>query len=650
MEKTLPREKVDSAIDSAQQYLFDIQEEEGYWQGEFKSNPTMEAEHLMLTEYLGIKDEEEWEKIVNYLKRKQLEDGSWNIFPNGKGNLSTTIECYFAMRLAGVSPDSQEMVEAREFIMDRGGIPKARVFTKIWLSLFGIWDWDDVPAMPPELIFFPNWFPINIYEFGSWARGTIVPLLIIISKRPVHDLPEDKQLSELFPEDWDGVAEEENKEDDYSLFSWAKLFQIADDALKYYHKLPWQPGRKKAIEKCEEWILERQEADGSWGGIQPPWVYSLLALDTLGYQLDDPVMEKSIQGLDSFTQEEGEEKKLQACVSPVWDTIWAIIALAESDYPEGSDPIRESGNWLLEQEIKEKGDWAIDVKEDVEPGGWAFEFANENYPDIDDTAEAVIALDEIDLEDSELQKSAAMDRAIDWLLAMQSSNGGWGAFDRNNDNELLYEIPFADFGAVIDPPTSDVTAHVLEMLGRQGFDLSDESVKRGYEFLREKQNENGSWFGRWGVNYIYGTGSVLPALDELDEDMSKPYVRKAVDWIKDHQNDDGGWGETVETYSNPELAGKGESTPSQTAWSLISLIAADEADDSATKRGIEYLLDQQTEEGTWEEKNYTGTGFPGDFYIGYVLYRHYFPLLALGRYRKEIKSRTPPQGTGLAEK
>ncbi len=637
MEKTLPGEKVDSVIDSAQEYLFDIQEDEGYWQGDFKSNPTIEAEHLMLTKYLGIEDEEEWEKIVNYLKRKQLDDGSWNIFPNGKGNLSTTIECYFALRLAGVSPESQELVEAREFIMDRGGIPEARVFTKIWLSLFGIWDWDDVPAMPPELIFFPDWFPINIYEFGSWARGTIVPLLIVLSKRPVHDLPEDKQLSELYPEDWEGVSAEEDEEDDYSLFSWARLFQIADDALKYYHKLPWQPGRKKAIEKCEEWILERQEEDGSWGGIQPPWVYSLLALDTLGYTLDDPVMEKGIEGLDSFSQEKGEEKKLQACVSPVWDTIWAIIALAESDYPENDDSIRKAGNWLLEQEIREKGDWAVDVKEDVEPGGWAFEFANENYPDTDDTAEAVIALDEIDLGDSERQKSAAMDRAIDWLLAMQSSNGGWGAFDRNNDNELLYEIPFADFGAMIDPPTSDVTAHVLEMLGRQGFDLSDEPVRRGYEFLREKQNEDGSWFGRWGVNYIYGTGCVLPALEEIGEDMSKPYVRKAVDWIKEHQNDDGGWGETVESYSNPELAGEGESTPSQTAWSLISLIAAGEVDDPATRRGVEYLLEHQTEEGTWEEKNYTGTGFPGDFYIGYVLYRHYFPLLALGRYRRELE-------------
>ncbi|MBS3814853.1 squalene--hopene cyclase [Candidatus Bipolaricaulota bacterium] len=635
VEKTLTKEKLDTVINSAQDYLFEIQEEKGYWQGDFKSNPTIEAEHLMLTEFLGIQDDEQWDKIVNYLKRKQLEDGSWNIFPGGRGNLSTTIECYFALRLAGRPSDSKELSRAREFIMNRGGIPEARVFTKIWLSLFGIWDWGDVPAMPPELIFFPDWFPINIYEFGSWARGTIVPLLIVLSKRPVHELPEEKKLPELFPGDWEGVVKDE--EDDYPLFSWAKLFQIADDALKYYHKLPWQPGREKAIAKCEQWILERQEADGSWGGIQPPWVYSLLALDILGYSLDDPVMEKGIEGLDSFSQEGEDELKLQACVSPVWDTAWGIISLVESGLSEDADSVVSAGNWLLDQEIREKGDWAVDIDEDVEPGGWAFEFANENYPDTDDTAEVVIALSEIDLSENEQEKVEAMDRGLQWLLAMQSSNGGWGAFDVDNDNELLYEIPFADFGAIIDPPTADVTAHVIEMMGRMGFDLSDKPVKRGYEFIREKQNDDGSWFGRWGVNYIYGTGSVLPALKEIGEDMSKPYVRKAVDWIKEHQNEDGGWGETVESYSNPELAGEGESTPSQTAWSLISLIAAGEIDDPVTKKGVEYLLERQTEEGTWEEKNYTGTGFPGDFYIGYVLYRHYFPLIALGRYQRELE-------------
>ncbi len=635
MTETLTGKKLDQVISGAQDYLLDIQEEGGYWQGDFKSNPTIEAEHLMLTEFLGIQEEEQWKKIVNYLKRKQLEDGSWNIFPNGKGNLSTTIECYFALRLAGEPAEGEELTKARKFIMDRGGIPESRVFTKIWLSLFGIWDWDQVPSMPPELIFFPDWFPINIYEFGSWARGTIVPLLIVMSKRPVYELPESKQLDELFPEDWDGTVEEE--EENYPLFSWSKLFQVADEALKYYHKLPWQPGREKAIEKCEEWILERQEADGSWGGIQPPWVYSLLALYILGYSTDDPVMEKGIEGLDSFSQEGDDELKLQACVSPVWDTAWAIISLVESGVESDHPDLDEAGRWLLDQEIRKKGDWAVDL-EDVEPGGWAFEFANENYPDTDDTAEVIIALDEVTLSKRQQDKVEAMDRGLQWLLAMQSSNGGWGAFDVDNDNELLYEIPFADFGAIIDPPTVDVTAHILEMMGRLGFDLSDKPVKRGYEFIREKQNEDGSWFGRWGVNYIYGTGSVLPAMNELGEDMSKPYVRKAVDWIKEHQNDDGGWGETVESYSNPDLAGEGESTPSQTAWSLISLIAAGEVDDSSTKRGIEYLLEQQTDEGTWEEKNYTGTGFPGDFYIGYVLYRHYFPLMALGRYRRELES------------
>lgn len=632
MKTTAIKEELGEVITAGQEYLFDIQEDEGYWQGEFKSNATMETEHLMLTEFLGIQDKEQWNKLANYLKGKQLEDGSWNIFPGGKGNLSTTVECYFALRLADEPKDGESPTKAREFILNHGGIPETRVFTKIWLSLFGIWEWDRVPTMPPELIFFPDWFPINIYEFASWARGTIVPLLIIMSQRPIHHLPDDKKLSELFPENWEESVESESN---YPLFSWAKLFQLADNALKYYEKLPWKPGRDKAIEKCEEWILERQEADGSWGGIQPPWVYSLLALFTLGYSLDHPVMRKGITGLDSFAREEGEEWKLQACVSPGWDTAWGIISLVESGIRPDHERLDKAGRWLLDQEIREEGDWTVDVS-DVDPGGWAFEFANQNYPDTDDTAEVIIALDEIELSRRQQDKLEAIKRGVNWLEAMQSSNGGWGAFDVDNDNELLYEIPFADFGAMTDPPTVDVTAHIIEMMVRLGYDLSYEPVKRGYEFIKENQNEDGSWFGRWGVNYIYGTASVLPALKELGEDMSKPYVRKAVDWVKNHQNEDGGWGETVESYSNPDFAGEGESTPSQTAWSLISLIAAGEIDDPVTRRGVEYLIENQNSEGTWEEKNYTGTGFPGDFYIGYVLYRHYFPLLALGRYQRAL--------------
>lgn len=637
LQEAIDTQSLLETINAAQDYLFEIQKDEGYWQGDFKSNPTIEAEHLMLTEFIGIKDNEEWAKVVNYLKRKQLDDGSWNMFPGGKGNLSTTIECYFALKLAGESTESESLTKAREFILNNGGIPQARVFTKIWLSLFGIWDWGRVPAMPPELIFFPDWFPINIYEFASWARGTIVPLLIVISKQPVHELPAEKKLPELFPEDW-SWSEDIEEPDDYSTFSWASLFKIANDLLKYYNKLPWQPGRERAIKRCEEWILARQEADGSWGGIQPPWVYSLLALYILDYSVEDPVMQKGIEGLDSFSLEDEEELKLQACVSPTWDTAWAVIALVESGIPPDAPELNRAGEWLLDLEIDTEGDWA-EYLDGVEPGGWAFEFANENYPDTDDTAEVIIALDEISLAEKEKEKSEAIDRGFKWLLGMQSSNGGWGAFDVDNDQELLYEIPFADFGAIIDPPTVDVTAHILEMMGRLGFDLSDKPVKRGYDYIRDEQNDDGSWFGRWGVNYIYGTGCVLPALQAIGEDMTKPYIRKAVDWIQSHQNSDGGWGETLESYSNPKLAGEGESTPSQTAWSLISLLAAGEIDHESTRRGVEYLIQRQTDEGTWNEENYTGTGFPGDFYIGYVLYRHYFPLMALGRYRDALQDR-----------
>ncbi|MFP4589621.1 MAG: squalene--hopene cyclase [Candidatus Acetothermia bacterium] len=621
--------QLDAVIEDAQQYLFDRQAKEGYWQGDLVTNPTMEAEHVMLTEFLGIADREQWDKIANYLKRLQLEDGSWNIYRGGEGDLSTTVECYFALRLIGEPRDSPHMKQAKDFILKAGGIPEVRVFTKIWLALFGIWDWEKVPAMPPELIYLPTWFPFNIYDFASWARGTVVPLLVVISEKPVHQVSEEKKVSELFPDSFDGPEDCEG----YPFFSWAKFFSSVDSLLKFYDKLPWQPGRKHAECKCAQWIVERQEADGSWGGIQPPWVYSLIALHILEYPLDHPVMKKGIEGLDEFARETSDEWWLQACVSPVWDTAWGVLALLESGLAEDHPVIKDAAEWLVDQEVRVKGDWAVNAEE-VEPGGWPFEFENETYPDVDDVALVLMALDGVGLTGE--KKTAPIDRGFEWLLALQSSDGGWGAFDVDNDLELLYEIPFADFGAMIDPSTVDVTAHVLELFGRFGFGIEDQLVQQPLRFIRERQQPDGSWFGRWGVNYVYGTGCVLPALEAVGEDMSRSYVRRAVDWLVEVQNPDGGWGETPKSYEDPSLAGQGPSTPSQTAWAILALLAAGEEDSTAVSEGISFLVERQTASGTWVEDYHTGTGFPGDFYLIYDLYSHYFPLLALGRYQEQV--------------
>lgn len=624
---------LDKSISKAQEYLLESQYTQGYWQGDLKSNPSIEAEHLLLTEFLGIQDEQEWEKIVNYLRGEQLPTGGWGNYNGSEGDLSTTVECYFALKLTGLAPDQSVMQQAREFIQARGGIPDTRVFTKIWLALFGVWDWGLVPQVPPEIIFLPNWLPFNIYDFASWARGTIVPLTIVISEQPIHELPVEKQVPELFPDDWDRTTPEFTLQD--SRFSWEHFFLLIDKALRVYSRLPWQPGRSAAQQACVEWIIDHQEADGSWGGIQPPWVYSLIALDVMGYDRDHPVMKKGIEGLQQYAVETEDEWWLQASVSPVWDTAWAVIALIESGVDTDHSALQAARDWLLDREVRYAADWTENA-DLPETGGWPFEFVNQHYPDTDDTAEVIIALDKL-RSSSDRETTAAIDRGLQWLIGLQSSDGGWGAYDVDNNMEVAYEIPFADFGAMIDPPSVDVTAHCLEVLARFEFDLDCSLVQHALSYIKERQQADGSWFGRWGVNYVYGPGTVLPALEAIDEDMNQSYIRDAVEWLINAQNPDGGWGETPRSYDSPELAGEGPSTPSQTAWALLGLIAGGATGHPSTQRGIAYLIETQSDEGSWPSSYHTGTGFPGDFYLIYGLYSQYFPLLALSRYQSKSR-------------
>jgi len=621
------------AVGRAQERLLSIQYPDGYWWGELETNVCMAAEYLLLARFLDVADRRRWDKIVSYLRRQQLTDGTWSIYYGGPSDLNATIEAYFALKLAGVPPDDPTMEKARRFVLSKGGVPKARIFTKIWLALFGQWDWRGVPMLPPELMLAPSWFPINIYEFASWARATVVAMLVILARRPVCPLPPAAHIDELYPAPRDQTDYSLPRKD--GLLGWSTFFLALDNLLRLYERRGAKPFRRRALLAAERWILAHQEEDGSWAGIQPPWVYSLIALSLLGYPLDHPVMARGLQAFEGFVIEDEETFDPQACLSPVWDTCLAMIALLDSGLPPDDPALVKAARWLLREQILTGGDWQVKDRTG-KPGGWAFEFANDLYPDTDDTAEVMIALARTQVPE-ENAKRRALDRGLQWLLSMQSKNGGWGSFDVNNTRRVITRIPFCDFGAVIDPPSEDVTAHIVELLGLLGYDRAFPPASRALAYLRREQQADGAWFGRWGVNYIYGTGAVLPALRALGEDAGRAYVRRAARWLASHQNEDGGWGETCASYADPKLAGKGPSTASQTAWALLGLLAAGLGASDTVRRGVIYLAEAQRQDGSWDEPYHTGTGFPRDFFINYHLYRDYFPLAALGRYMTFVR-------------
>ena len=614
-------DEVATAVTRARSHLASRQDRAGWWKGELRTNVTMDAEDLLLRQFLGILRAQELEEAARWIRSQQRADGTWANFHGGPGDLSTTIEAYAALRLAGDDADAQHMRAAREFVLANGGIEASRVFTRIWLALFGEWSWDDLPAMPPELVLLPKWVPLNVYDWGCWARQSVVPITVVATIRPVRPLP--FSLAELRS----GVAGPPSKT---GLVAGA--FNVLDRALKIYHRAPVKPGRGISFRRAAEWILARQEADGGWGGIQPPWVYSILALHLLGYPLSHPSVAAAIEGLEGFLVREhtpeGIVRRLEACQSPVWDTCLAVTALFDAGAAPDDPDVARAVDWLVGEEIRANGDWAV-KRPGLEPSGWAFEFANIGYPDIDDTAEVVLALRRA-RPDRRPDIAAAIERGTQWLIGMQSRDGGWGAFDADNTRRLVEKLPFCDFGAVIDPPSADVTAHAVELLGHSG--LADEpSAQRGIAWLLDAQEPDGSWFGRWGANYVYGTGAVVPGLVAAGVPADSPAIRRAVQWLEEHQNADGGWGEDLRSYTDPSTAGRGASTASQTAWALLALLAAGE-DSTSVDRGVAWLIDTQRADGGWDEDLYTGTGFPGDFYINYEMYRLVFPLSALGRY------------------
>lgn len=613
------------ALKRARDHLLGRQHPDGWWKGNLDTNVTIDAEDLLLREFLGIRTAEQTEQSARWIRSRQREDGTWSNFYDGFADLSTTVEGYLALKLAGDGVDAPHMRRAREHIRAAGGLEATRVFTRIWLALFGQWSWDDLPVMPPELMYFPRWFPLNPYDWGSWARGTIIPLTILGSLRPVRSLPVD--VDELRT----GVPPVR----DDALVSWASVFNGLDKALHVYEKRPVAGLRNAALRRAAEWIIARQEADGCWGGIQPPWVYSLLALNALGYPVDHPVLRRGVEAFESWLihteTPDGTTRRLECCQSPVWDTVLAMVALGDADLDPGDPAMVKAASWVVDEEIRNPGDWSV-RRPDVTPSGWAFEFQNDTYPDTDDTAEAIIALRKVAHPDRQGDVEASVRRASDWLIGMQSRNGAWGAFDADNTRTLCTKLPFCDFGAVIDPPSADVTAHIVEALAMEGM-AGHPAVRRGVVWLLRNQEDDGSWFGRWGANYLYGTGAAVPALIAAGVGRNKPVIRRAVRWLESVQGDDGGWGEDLRSYEDDrhDCHGRGAATPSQTAWALLALLAAGERGD-AVDRGIRWLVDHQRADGGWDEPQYTGTGFPHDFYISYEMYRLVFPINALGRY------------------
>ena len=623
---------VADTIKASQKQIFSLQYPEGYWWSELESNVTITSEVVLLHKIWETDTDRPLDKVENYLRSQQREHGGWELFYGDGGEISTSVEAYMALRLLGVSTTDPALVKARNFILKRGGISKTRIFTKFHLALIGCYDWYGIPSIPPSIMLLPDNFPVTIYEMSSWARSSTVPLLIVFDKKPVY--PVNFNLNELYCEGIDNVKYELPSNND-----WSDIFLWFDRAFKIAEDLKIVPLREEGLAAAEKWVIERQEATGDWGGIIPAMLNSMLALKALDYDVNDPMVDRGFVALDNFAIETEDSYVMQPCVSPVWDTAWCLRALIESGIEPDHPSLIKAGEWLIEKQILDYGDWQVKNKQG-KPGAWAFEFDNRFYPDLDDSAVVVMALYKVKLPNEKL-KQAAIDRCVKWMATMQCKAGGWAAFDIDNDQDWLNSIPYGDLKAMIDPNTADVTARVLEMLGQCHLSIDGDRVKRAIEYLDKEQESDGSWFGRWGVNYIYGTSGVLSALAVIAPKTHKKQIAIGAKWLVGCQNRDGGWGETCFSYNDRSLKGVGDSTASQTAWALIGLLDAAKAtaklEIDAIERGINYLVSTQRDDGSWDEDYFTGTGFPCHFYLKYHMYQQYFPLIALARYQEAIK-------------
>jgi len=668
------------AVARTRDHLLGLQQADGHWCAELQGDTILESEYILLLAFLGQGQSARARECATYMLEQQCDHGGWAMFPGGPIEISGSVKAYLALKITGHDPQADYMVRAREAIVRAGGVEQVNSFTRYYLAMLGLIPYHLCPAVPPEMILLPLWAPFNIYEMSSWSRTIVVPLSLLWACQPKTTLPPEHQIDELYasaaktlPRTIGGV----NHEGSRGWLNWTKFFQVVDRAIKFGERLGIKPFRKRAIKLCEEWILQRLKLSDGLGAIFPPIVWTIIGLRCLGYKDDSDVIRQQLLELDKLCIHEHGKVRLQPCFSPVWDTIISMIALRDAGVSRHDPAIRKAIDWVLSKEVRHPGDWSLSHPT-VQPGGWYFEYNNEFYPDIDDTCMALIALgrclpegvgrdwtmevfDEPKAggsvpQDSnspvvfsgrsataekaiaELEAAApmvnAIRRGVRWLKAMQSRDGGWGAFDADNTRDVLTKVPFADHNAMIDPSTSDITARVLESFAGLGIPADGPVHQRAMDFIWKDQQPDHCWYGRWGVNYLYGTWQVLVGLVANGVPASDPRLRRAAEWLKSKQQACGGWGETARSYDDPSLRGTGVPTASQTAWALLGLIAAGEAGSTSVQRGVDYLLSTQQPDGTWHETEFTGTGFPRVFYLRYHYYRLYFPLMALARYAK----------------
>ena len=615
---------LDEAIERSAGFLLGQQASEGYWCGELEADTTLESDTIKMWHLLGRVDREREERLIRTILKQQLPDGGWPIYREGPSELNATVKAYVALRLAGRSEEDPVLQRARAVVLQLGGLERINSFEKVYLALFGLYPWSQVPALPPEVMLLPRWFPFNIYEISYWSRTILVPLAVLYAKRPAWTRA-PFALEEL----WLDPVRKRARTTNFQKggMGWRLFFMTADRLLKQLERLPWKPLRRAALARADRWMNERLVETDGLGAIFPAMVNAVFALKALGYEDGDPLFERSVKEVERLELAEGEALKVQPCFSPIWDTGIAAYVLGKLKVQNGSLALERAAEWMRQMEIRVWGDWRVKNRRG-RPGGWAFEFRNPFYPDVDDTAQVLLSFQTL-YGKAGSYAQGCFERGLDWILSMQNRDGGWSSFDKDNNCKPLTHFPFADHNAMLDPSACDITGRILELLAGAGLDRSHPSVQRAVAFLQRSQESDGTWFGRWGINFIYGSWLALRGLKAIGEPMENIRYQQAGRWLIKHQNPDGGWGESCRSYDDPGLKGQGSSTASQTAWALMALTSLEKVAEPAFRRGLDYLLKMQQADGNWAEELFTGTGFPRVFYLRYHLYRTYFPLLAL---------------------